>query len=191
MFAQGCVCLDPAPSSTPPIPKLERLTPPFSSLSASSFFSAYSAALRVLCVKAFFRLQLSASNLEPLPFPSSHFLFSIFCLSPMVPLDTKYSLVTRFFPLLTQKQGGGPPVKNVGARRFFVFPAFFRTLLEFGGATTAFVVFAPLLTDQWRKGLPRKGESFALALQVARLRRRPQQRTGWASPSPTKEEATG
>jgi hypothetical protein len=50
-------------------------------------------------------------------------------LSPLFPLHTDPSLVCLLFPLLTQKQGGTPPAKNVGAPTFLIFPLIFRTFL--------------------------------------------------------------
>jgi len=113
MSSRGCVSFDPAPCSAPSFPKLERLTCPYSPLFASSFFSAYSAALRVLCVKDFFRFQLSTLNFEPLP--SSHFLFSIF----YFPLKSNVSPACPFFahnPFVSPtyaKTGGCTPVQIV------------------------------------------------------------------------------
>jgi hypothetical protein len=49
-------------------------------------------------------------------------------LTPLFPLDTKLHVVSLFFPLLTQKQGGGYPRKNVGAPTFLIFPLIFRKL---------------------------------------------------------------
>ena len=49
--------------------------------------------------------------------------------SPLFPLHTNTSLVCLLFPLLTQKQGGVPPPKNVGAPTFSIFPLIFRTFL--------------------------------------------------------------
>ena len=46
-------------------------------------------------------------------------------LTPLFPLDTKIGLASLFFPLLTQKQGGGYPRKNVGAPTFLIFPLIF------------------------------------------------------------------
>jgi hypothetical protein len=46
--------------------------------------------------------------------------------TPLFPLHTKIPLVSPFFPLLTQKQGGGYPRKNVGAPTFLIFPLIFR-----------------------------------------------------------------
>jgi hypothetical protein len=47
--------------------------------------------------------------------------------TPLFPLHTKIPLVSPFLPLLTQKQGGGYPLKNVGAPTFLIFPLIFRT----------------------------------------------------------------
>ena len=47
-------------------------------------------------------------------------------LTLLFPLHTKSRLVSLFFPLLTQKQGGGYPRKNVGAPTFLIFPLIFR-----------------------------------------------------------------
>ena len=47
-------------------------------------------------------------------------------LSPLLPLHMKTSPVTPLFPLLTQKQGGTLPLKNVGAPTFSIFPLIFR-----------------------------------------------------------------
>ena len=47
----------------------------------------------------------------------------------MFPLHTRARLVTPLFPLLTQKQGGAPSPKNVGAPTFLIFPIIFRTFL--------------------------------------------------------------
>jgi hypothetical protein len=49
--------------------------------------------------------------------------------TPLFPLDTKIPLVSPFLPLLTQKQGGGYPLKNVGAPTFLIFPLIFRVFL--------------------------------------------------------------
>jgi hypothetical protein len=51
-------------------------------------------------------------------------------LSPLRPLDTNTSLVSLLFPLLTQKQGGIPPRKNVGAPTVLIFPLISRTFLS-------------------------------------------------------------
>ena len=48
-------------------------------------------------------------------------------LSLLFPLHTKSLSVTLLFPLLTQKQWGIPPVENVGAPTFLIFPVIFRT----------------------------------------------------------------
>jgi hypothetical protein len=48
-------------------------------------------------------------------------------LAPLFPLHTNASFVTLLFPLLTQKQGGIPPPKNVGAPTFLIFALIFRT----------------------------------------------------------------
>ena len=47
-------------------------------------------------------------------------------LTLLFPLHTKSRLVSLFFPLLTQKQGGGYPRKNVGAPTFLIFRIFSR-----------------------------------------------------------------
>jgi hypothetical protein len=46
---------------------------------------------------------------------------------PLFPLHTKFLLTTLLFPLLTQKQGGVPTRKNVGAPTFLIFSLIFRT----------------------------------------------------------------
>ena len=53
-----------------------------------------------------------------------------FFLSLLLPLDTNTSLVSLLFPLLTQKQGGIPPRRNVGAPTLLIFPLISRTFLS-------------------------------------------------------------
>ena len=57
-------------------------------------------------------------------------------LSPLFPLHANASLVSLLFPLLTQKQGGVPPPKNVGAPTFLIFPLIFRTFSLLSRSTT-------------------------------------------------------
>jgi hypothetical protein len=49
-------------------------------------------------------------------------------LSPLFPLHAKTTPVSPLFPLHTQKWRGTPPVENVGAPTFSIFPLIFRTL---------------------------------------------------------------
>ena len=46
-------------------------------------------------------------------------------LTLLFPLHIKFLSVTLLFPLHTQKQGGIPPVENVGAPTFLIFPLIF------------------------------------------------------------------
>jgi hypothetical protein len=60
-------------------------------------------------------------------FPPHSPLVTRLLLSPLFPLHTNSSLVCLMFPLLTQKQGGVLPRKNVGAPTFLIFPLISRT----------------------------------------------------------------
>jgi hypothetical protein len=46
-------------------------------------------------------------------------------LSLLFPQHPKFPRATPLFPLDTQKQGGTPPVENVGAPTFLIFPLIF------------------------------------------------------------------
>ena len=54
-------------------------------------------------------------------------------LTSFFPHLTELPLVSLLLPLLTQKQGGVPPPKNVGAPTFLIFPLIFRTFLPLTG----------------------------------------------------------
>ena len=62
---------------------------------------------------------------SPLARPESNRRVTRLLLSPLFPLHASTSLVSLLFPLHTQKQGGVPPPKNVGAPTFSIFPLIF------------------------------------------------------------------
>ena len=110
---------------------------------------------------------------------------------PQLPAKSNVSPTYALFPLLTQKQGGGPlwkmsacPESSRGARRHFRFFSHFSALfgvrlvlsLPKCSPTAAFTVLAPPRTDQWAKGVTsEKREPGSRAPEFAGHRRRPLQ----------------
>jgi hypothetical protein len=90
------------------------------------------------------------------PTPQASFLLSLF-----FPLHTCSSPATPLFPLLTQKQGSVPPLKNVGAPTFSLFSPNPHSRLSFVSMACALFHFPyhtyPLHLQEYAHSSPKTG----------------------------------